>query len=248
MSEPRLQVMFSPSAAGTLKQALVLADRPDEVLCLSDNFSFGPIAMDDAQARVRWVEEELGYTGWHDFTDKSAAFLAAFEAPPAQVTAWLSRRETMTYAGFLWWLSRVGNIPVSIIEVAELSIANAKNLIKFLDQAAPLSMENRTLYQSRWKQLKIEDAPLRVIRGEELVSAQISHFDESLLSHTTHEWQKMARIVAVSLVEFCDAGVYQTDDLVLGARLAYLAEEGKLEWRGDLSRMRHCELRLSANS
>ncbi len=33
------------------------------------------------------------------------------------------------------------------------------------------------------------------------VSAPIEHFDDSLLSHR-HDWQKMARIVAGTLVEF----------------------------------------------
>lgn len=152
----------------------------------------------------------------------------------------------MSYAGFLWWLSHVGDIPVSIVEIAELSITNAEGMVKLLDHAVPLSTESRSIFQIRWEQLKIENAPLRVIDGENLVSAQMDRFDDSLLSHMTFEWQKMARIVADVLVEFYDAGVYQTGDLVLGARLADLAEAGKLEWRGDLSHMQRCELRLPA--
>jgi len=239
--------MFSPSAAGTLKQALLMAARPDEVVCTFDNFSFGPIATDDANIRVRWVEKELGYTGWDDVTYKSAIFLAAFEALESPVTAWVSRQETMTYAGFLWWLSHVGDIPISIVEVPDLSITNAESMAKFLGKAVPLSTKDRAFHQARWEQLKIEDAPLRVINGEDLVSAQIEYFDSSLLSHATFEWQKMARIVTATLVEFYDAGVYQTGDLLLRARLADLAEAGKLEWQGDLSHMLRCELRLPSS-
>ena len=88
--------------------------------------------------------------------------------------------------------------------------------------------------------------PFGVIDGEELVSAPIEYFDDSLLSHAAHDWQKMARIVGGTLVEFYDAGVAQVGDLVLGARLADLAEEGRLEWRGDLAHMQRCELRLPA--
>jgi len=80
MSDPTRHVMFSPSAAGTLKKALSLADRPDEVLCLFDDFSFGPIATDAAEDRIQWVEEELGCTDWKEITDKSEAFLARFAA------------------------------------------------------------------------------------------------------------------------------------------------------------------------
>jgi len=244
MSESTLHVTFSPSAAGTLKQTLLMAARPDQVVCPFDDFSFGPIATDDADIRVRWVEKELGYTGWDDVTEKSSTFLAAFDALTSPVTAWVSRRETMTYAGFLWWLSHVGDMPVSIIEVAELSITNAESMANFLGQAVPLSTKDRASYQARWEQLKIEDAPLRVINGENLVSAHIEYFDDSLLSHATFEWQKMAKIVAATLVEFYDTGVNQTSNLVLGARLVDLVEAGKLEWQGDLSHMRRCELRL----
>ncbi len=105
MSGPTCHVMFSPSAAGALKQALSLAKRPDEVLCPFDDFSFGPIATEVAEDRIQWVEEVLGYTGWEDITASSQAFLAAFEVPKISVTAWVSRRQTQTYAGFLWWLS-----------------------------------------------------------------------------------------------------------------------------------------------
>jgi hypothetical protein len=247
MSEPRLHLLFSPSAAGTLKQALRSADRPDDVLWLSDDFSFGPIATNDPETRVRWVAEKLGNTDWQGVTDETAAFLAAIEAATAPVTAWISRRETKTYAGFLWWLSYVGDMPVSIIEVPEVSSKNAQGLLEFLDDAVPLSAKDRMLHQGRWRQLQIEDAPLRVVSGEDLVSAPIDHFDDCLLGHATLEWQKTTRIVAGVLADFYDAGIYQAGDLVLGPRLADLAKAGTLEWRGDLSHMQRCELRLPAN-
>lgn len=244
MSGPTCHVMFSPSAAGALKQALSLAKRPDEVLCPFDDFSFGPIATEAAEDRIQWVEEVLGYTGWEDITASSQAFLAAFEVPKTSVTAWVTRRQTQTYAGFLWWLSHVGNLPISIIEVAELSSTKAEDMLAFLDRAVPFETKDRLRDTARWQQLKTENAPLRLIDGEDLVSAPIEHFDDSLLSHATHDWQKMARIVAGTFVEFSDAGVHQTGDLVLGARLGDLAEAGRLEWRGDLGHMQRCEVRL----
>jgi hypothetical protein len=236
--------MFSPSAVGTLKRALLLAQRSDEVLCPFDNFSFGPIATEAVEDRVQWVEQVLGYTGWEEVTDRSQAFLAAFDAPKASVTAWLSRQETLTYAGFLWWLSHVEHLPISIIEVAELSITNAEGMVELLDRAVPFEATDRGHDVARWQRLKAENAALRVIDGENLVSAPIEHFDDCLLSHATHDWQKMARIVGGTLVEFYDAGVAQVGDLVLGARLADLAETGRLEWRGDLAHMQRCEVRL----
>ncbi|WP_428538970.1 DUF3658 domain-containing protein [Rhodopila sp.] len=121
-----------------------------------------------------------------------------------------------------------------------------EDLIDLLDQAVPLSTEERTAHQARWQTLRTENAPLRVIQGEALVSAQFDYFDTILLRHATRDWKKMVQIVGDTFAEFYDAGVYQTCDLVLAARLAVLAETGCLEWRGDLAHMRHCELRLPA--
>jgi hypothetical protein len=244
MADPEYHVVFSPSAAGTLKRALAQAGRPDEVLCPFDNFSFGPIATDDADLRARWVEEALGYTGWQGETDRAAAFLDAVASRVGPATAWMSRRDTCSHAGFLWFLSHVGDAPIAVIEAEYLPGVTVEGMIDLLHGAVPLSEEDRTRHRVRWQQLKGENAPLRVIDGDELVSAPIDYFDETLLRHARPEWRKMARIVGETLVGFHDTGLYQTDDLVLGARLADLAETGRLEWQGDLTEMPHGELRL----
>ena len=54
----------------------------------------------------------------------------------------------------------------------------------------------------------------------------------------------MARIVGEALASFLEDGTHQTGDLVLYGRACVLAESGSLEWRGDLSSMQACELRL----
>jgi len=246
MSEPRCHVVFSPSDAGALKRALEMAGRSDQVLCPFDDFSFGPIATDDARTRIEWLEEELDCGGWEDITDKAAAFLAASSASSATITAWLCRRHAGSHAGFLWWLSNVGDTPVLVNEVPEMPSMNAEALVDFLDRAVPLQAEERARYQARWQQLKVEDAPLRVIEGEELVSAPIEHFDADLLGYATPEWQRMVKIVVGPLIEYSNAGLSQVGDLVLSSRLTRLAEAGKLERRGDFPHMQRCELRLPA--
>ena len=133
------------------------------MLCPFDNFSFGPIATEPAEDRIQWVEDVLGYIGWEDVTDSSQEFLAAFDGPKTFVTAWVSRKETRTYAGFLWWLSHIGDLQISIIEVAELSIMNPENMVDLFDNAVPLQSVDRARYSARWEQLRAENVPLRVI-------------------------------------------------------------------------------------
>ena len=76
MLEPRTHVMFNPSDAAALERALKAAGYTDEVLRPFDDFSFGPIATDDAD-RSRWIDDELGVTDWAEITELSRAFLAA---------------------------------------------------------------------------------------------------------------------------------------------------------------------------
>lgn len=244
MTQPQFHVVFGCSAAGTLKQALETVGRSDKVLGLMDYYSFGPIADDDAEKRKKWVEEELGYTGWDDITDQSAEFLARSLSYQGPITLWVSRDVASDQAGFLWWLSHAGDRSVSIVEASCLGILSELQMLPMLDTGIPLSDELRTSYEALWTRLQADNADLRVLEAGKLVSAPITYFDDQLLGHATPHWQKMARIVGLTLSDFADAEVYQTGDLVLGARLADLAEEGKLEWRGDLSSMRQCELRL----
>lgn len=92
----------------------------------------------------------------------------------------------------------------------------------------------------------MENAPLRVLGKDGLISAPIDDFDTALLGHVTPEWQKMARIVSSALYDFAENGVYQASDLVPGSRLTGLAGAGTLEWRGDLGNTARCEMRLPA--
>lgn len=244
MTNHTLHLVFGSTAAATLKQVLRDAGRSDEVLWLDDDLSFGPIANDNTESRQRWVEKELGCTWRDDITNDSTAFLERSLAHTGSITAWTSWNTALDHAGFLWWLSHTGDRPTGFVQASALGSLNETQIQALLDTAIPLSIELRSACQARWRKLKDENADLRVIESGELVSADITYFDDLLLSHATRNWRKMALIVGYTFGDFMDAEVYQTGDLVLAARLAALAEAGRLEWRGDLSSMRKCELRL----
>ena len=77
MTKPVLHVVFGPSAAATLRQALAKAGREDGVVCPYDNLSFGPINGAGAEARIRWVTEELGVAEWDEVVAYTEPFIAA---------------------------------------------------------------------------------------------------------------------------------------------------------------------------
>lgn len=107
------------------------------------------------------------------------------------------------------------------------------------DRAEILAADARRRYQTLWGQLRLDNAPLRVVDGGELVSASISFFDARLLSYATNDWQKIATIVGDAI--FCQSlvaaqmedHVFQAGDLFLVARVNALVEAGRLELRGE---------------
>jgi Protein of unknown function len=103
---------------------------------------------------------------------------------------------------------------------------------KLWDLAEPLKMTERRRYRDLWQQLRSENAPLRVLDGDKLVSAPISFFDSVLMSYATVDWQKVAKIVGSAMVRQMDDWLVQTGDMFLAARINALAESGCLEIRG----------------
>jgi hypothetical protein len=244
-----LHVVFSQCAAETLKETLALAGRNEPVIGLHEDFSYGPIASNDPGDRDQWIETGLGYPGWEHEVGESAPFLTAprflaTSQSASRLNAWFSMREAGTYANYLWWLSSMGDIAGVVTHVPGLSLSAPEELIPWLDRAAPLTAQELNHRRQQWRVLQSENSDLRITTGVDLVSKPLDFFDDVLLGLATDQWQRMARIVGAALCALSEDELYQVGDWILGARLASLAEAGVLEWRGNVRKMRECELRL----
>lgn len=76
-----------------------------------------------------------------------------------------------------------------------------------------------------------------------LSEARIRAIDAALLAAASADWRKLALLVAHAMTG--PARVPGIPDVYYSQRVARLVAEGMLEPRGDLSRMRYCEIRLS---
>jgi hypothetical protein len=267
MTQTTLHVVFTSSGADSLSQALKNAGRDDQVVACFDNLSFGPINPPDSSLRATWVENELGWTGWGDAAPEPERFWYEALSSSHRKVAWLSRRSAMEYAGFLEWLWRLGDQPCEIVDLTDLKVSRrpehgpptpatlAVSLgiltpkqiddNHLLDQAKTLSATARREHQTLWRQLRSENAPLRVLAGNTLVSAPISFFDSLVMSHVTDDWRKVARVVGQALYSQMDDCIFQTGDLFLAARVNALVEAGRLELQGRSAlEMRHSEVKL----
>jgi hypothetical protein len=266
MTQTIAHFVFTPSGAGCLVQALSKAGRDDQVVASFDDLSFGPINPFHASSRARWVEDELGRTDWSEAVVESERAWDETRFPDNRKVAWLSRRSAMEYAGFLEWLWRMGDAPCEVVDLSEVKISyrpehgpRPPRLAMSLgmlhpdtihnnnlwDLAAPLQMTERGRYHELWRQLRSENAPLRVSDGAKLVSAPISYFDSVLLSYVTEDWQKVSRVVGPAMASQMDDWIRQTGDMFLAARINALAERGSLEIRGQSAlEILHSEVRL----
>jgi hypothetical protein len=96
-----------------------------------------------------------------------------------------------------------------------------------------------------WAQLRAENAPLRVLSADTLVSVPISFFDSLLMSFATDDWRKVAMIVGLALGSEMNDCIIQSSDLFLAARVNALVEAGRLDLRGRSAlEMRFSEVRF----
>jgi len=242
-----LHVAFSPSFAGSLRYALKETGRKDRVVCTFDDLALGPIASEDSDEREAWIDIEMGLGGWREVIDRGDDVVAASQSAAGDIIAWYSPNVAPIAAGFLWWVSKIGDRSCSVVRANSLPRLQHSEVAALFGKEFPLSDMDRAAYRARWEQLRCENAPLRIIQGSDLVSAPIDYFDAALMANANGEWQKMARIIGTTLVDQLETGVYQTSDLLLRARLVALAEQGDLDWRGDLRWMQKCELRLPSS-
>ena len=254
-----LHVVFGLSAAGSVREALKRADLPDKVVGLVDDFSFGPTDSLDIKARQTFIEDVLRY----DFEDddvrkrRRTFWRKSLDAKRRRIV-WLSRWSTMEYCNFLAWLEQNGDAPFELVDltnarlpgwrdpstlepVRSVSTVGTEQYVQYRlwDGAEPFSERQRFDSMQLWGRLREENAPLRVITPEGLVSAPLDYFDADLLRHVGEDWTDARRVVGETLCAMMDGtfregGVSQCGSLVLFSRLRALVGEGALKKKGRL--------------
>jgi hypothetical protein len=257
MTQTIAHFVFTVSGAGCLVQALRKAGRDDLVVTTCHDMNLGPIDPSDPSSRAKWLENELGRNDRKDAARSERDWDEARFQGHRKV-AWLTRRSAMEYAGFLDWLWHRGDTPCDLVDLSEVKISHPQEFDpsrpralpmslallhhdiiahnNLWDLAEPLPMTERLRYRALWGRLLSENAPLRVIDGDKLVSAPTSYFDSVLMSYVTDKWQKIATVFSWVTISHWDDDIWQTNDMFLAARMRALVESGRLEIRGEAAR------------
>jgi hypothetical protein len=255
-------VTFGMRGDESLRAALRQAGRRDRVVPLWDDLSLGPIDPPDPKARWAWAKRELGLFPHHRdlFGKKNNAWNMALSSGARRI-AWVSRRRAHEYCGFLEYLWRLGDEPCDIVDLHDVEVDRhrrdgtvERNSVECLaalfaeeifrdalwDLAKPLSSDRRRHYRDIWEKLRTENAPFRVLKGEELVSAPMSHYDGIIWGHTGDVLRKVAWVIRGPKEP---APAYEACEYIYHGRLHYLVATGVLEAHGDIAKPGYSEVR-----
>ena len=72
--------------------------------------------------------------------------------------------------------------------------------------------------------------------------------DEILLANITSQWRKMAFVIGTSMGQIDPLNRVGHDDLYFAERIVALVNKNLIEFQGDLSQMRECEIKLSGKN
>ena len=262
-AKAKLHVAFNMSIAASIRQALQIVGRDESAVGLPDDLSFGPINAPVSPARAEWVEKIVGFE-WSEVVQESDSFWRKLKSNDATLIAWVNRHDSAEYCGFLEFIHVIGELPFKVIDVTEiefidrldrkyasrsLGLVSPEQMLTagLFERARPLNFDEIEKYRSSWAQLKIENAPLRIVTKGALTSAPIDYFDNSLMLHTTTDWSQGARVVGGALEDwFSSAECPHVSDIWLWGRVCALAEAGILETTGDAAEMRKTMVRRTS--
>ena len=263
-AENDFHVVFGTSAQKMLGEALRAAGCDECVVAYPDDLSVGPIAGEDAAARVAWMMREFGPPSacLSNLPAELAEFWCAFRLAGALPIIWFTRRSAREYSGFLEFATVLDERHYRIIDFTGADFVKRRHegsgklsiyldfgemmpseAAGYFDSKTTLSSSQRDHYRQIWNGLRGENAPLRVLADGGLASAPISFFDDVLLAKTKFTWQKIARTIGGVWGLSFEDHLFQISELVLVGRIRALVSVGLLESRGDLNDIRAAEIR-----
>jgi hypothetical protein len=256
----KLHIAPGYSAGGSLTQALRDIRPQDDVIRWPDDLSCGPIDTDQASTRAAWWDyddEEWPFEFiLNEFWDR------VFNAQE-KIVVWFARHSATELAFFLNWTDRLGDRQYEVIDVTGVTFPTTmhngtpamtepatavshlvpRSLATLIGTERQLSGSEKEEACLRWRHLKRENSPFRIVSEDGLVSAPETYFDHSLIELATGDWQRLTRLIGDAMHKNWKPYI-QVYDLMLRSRVVALIDEGKLLADGDPWDMPNCRVRL----
>lgn len=225
-------LVFCPSTSGIVRQALAQTGRRDRVLTMIDQWDFGPVGTDDPEVRGNWLNAAWCETGWPEMLREDFDLPAKSMQPAQRMVAWYAPERAAQRANFLWWLAQVDGVAVYEMAVPELSFMNVGAVADLLGREQLLPDCRRSSLTAIWAGLRSENAMLRIVENDRLVSADVDVFDALIFAFVPSDWQRTIRFVGDTFSTMCLETGHWIDDRFVCYRLRAMARFGKVEWSG----------------
>jgi len=246
-------------AATPLRDAIVMDPAMEgEVVVMKDVLSVGPLKKEEGQSfselrSAFWQQiinndknpvqvddlERLLHVG-NELAKNEDARIWLWTAPwPADICTYhWSLQYVGKYLGRLFMVNIAGLpfldennkvfFPKSIGDIQPRELVKAKRLARAVN-AAELEVDG-----FEWRRLVDENAGVRTHEGgKRIVSKGEEHYDNQLISFCSHQYQKASKVVGQALSKFN----IPTGDVYLGWRLRKMADSGRLELQGDVTKL-----------
>ena len=269
-----MHIVSGGSAGGSLRQTLRQhLHLPGKVAACENYLHAGPLISCTDSDRVDWLltyyfgEYSYGFENdcedepddlYADLLDSLTKFWALCLDPEREKVIWFTRCCAADYCMYLEVLRRIGDYRnVSVVDLTDMrsdgkaikllkvGVANPEMLARHWNERRQLTADDLSSADALWSTLRQQNAPLRVMKGGDLVSAPIDYFDAQILSYVRPKFTKVARIVGdvLGYIDWGDEYAQGLSDLFYFNRLVRMAERGEIEWVGSMVNMRWAEIR-----
>ncbi|SAK38892.1 hypothetical protein AWB77_00001 [Caballeronia fortuita] len=259
-----IHVTNGDSAAQSLTEALLRAERDERVIALRDDLAVGPIRDIDESPLARaafWRQVLNSAIDFENELEEQQALFNRLARGDGQIVVWhgQSAADQLTLRRVAYHLR---NAPQRLNEAKlnhdDLKIASderdaervgratavgmfsPKQLLAKLPTAAPISVLRISRLALEWQEAKHANADTRRLRDNMLVSGTWIDIDEALLDLAGPEWQPAARIAGAAMGQCFD---FMLSDSIAFWRCRELVTAGRLKIRGTPSEISKAELR-----
>jgi len=274
-NEGILHVVFQHADVAVLKKALDLDESlAGEIIEIKDEFAVGPLENIDMeegwQARLNWWKALIHASPYPDslvgsFDDRKKAEelkKSLHEDQKKEVWIWMGQNQH-DVCGYYWLISQLNNYQgrIMVLYLNNLPFINEKGSIFYptaLHDIQPkeflkakklcrkITLSEFEVDPDEWNKLVTENALVRILEGgKKIVSRGEDFYDEDVLKGLTNEWQKGGRAMHSILFKM----KIKTGDVFLLWRMQKLAQDGRIEIKGDTSKAwRDFEVKLKTTS
>lgn len=239
-----IHILFSASAAGTVRQMLRARGLSQRVVDLSDSLNWGPITGSFSD-RETWLDHHAPLSfGARDWIANDVTNFDKMIAADAERLIWIAPRSAAEQSGLYWYLAQYGGANTKMV-VADYPLREAwrgqapfglgeldqARMAELFDGCASTTWDSARFPEDRWFGLMAEDALLRIVEAGKLRSAPDNFFDDFIWRQSPDRPTKLLHAIGNIMAASFDLENTLGDDFIIW-RLRELVLQGKIRCDG----------------